>query len=160
MPRGPGKKSLLERFWEKVRVTDDCWEWVGCIQGQGYGNFWVAGKYYRAHRLSYQMFNGLIVDRDVFVCHRCDNPRCVNPEHLFAGSAQDNTNDMMAKGRNADFSGRSVGVKNNNCFLTEDQARAIKYSKGLITAQSLADRYGISYQAVWRIHQGEAWAYL
>jgi hypothetical protein len=92
---GPTLKPLSERFWVKVdkRGPDECWQWIGIRNEDGYGR-----PYLRAHRVSWQIANG----RDpgsLFVCHSCDNPSCVNPNHLWLGTNTVNLRDMVAKGR-------------------------------------------------------------
>lgn len=75
-----------------------CWEWQGALFSSNYGHFICHQKSYRAHRVSYYLFNGTI-SKHLFICHKCDNPKCVNPKHLFEGTSRDNTQDMMKKGR-------------------------------------------------------------
>ena len=87
-----------KRFWSKVKKTDGCWLWTGHLDYQGYGDFTIGRKQrYRAHRYS------VILDgRDPtgkYVCHHCDNPSCVRPDHLFIGTPLDNMQDKMKKGR-------------------------------------------------------------
>lgn len=91
-----------QRFWSKVDKTKDCWEWKACVNEAGYGIFGVPNMYRndRAHRISYRLHFGKI-PKGKFVCHKCDNRRCVNPSHLFIGSNMDNVNDMIRKGRNS-----------------------------------------------------------
>lgn len=88
---------LRTKFLNKVKRKRGCWEWLGS-KINGYGQFYYEGKNYRAHRLSYKIFIGPTPD-DLFVCHKCDNPGCVNPKHLFLGTNSDNQKDCVAKGR-------------------------------------------------------------
>lgn len=93
------KPAQILRFWKWVKKTPKgCWEWQGCLTKGGYGRFQVHPKTLRAHRVSYFLFNGPIIDSQL-VLHKCDNPLCVNPEHLFLGTSKENTDDMIAKGR-------------------------------------------------------------
>lgn len=97
-----GKPTELERFWAKVDQSpgpEGCWTWTSTRNHRGYGLFRVAtDKQVSAHRYSYQLVNGPIVDGS-FVCHTCDNPPCVNPAHLWSGSQSDNMQDRNRKGR-------------------------------------------------------------
>lgn len=93
-------KTPAERLWSKVNKNTEsgCWDWIGAKSSTGYGKLTIQGKSWRAHRLSYSLFNGGI-DDGMFICHTCDNPSCVNPEHLFQGTPQDNVLDMISKNR-------------------------------------------------------------
>lgn len=85
------------RFWTKVNQTDYCWEWQAGKDSNGYGLF----RHYdeqRAHRIAYQLIYENI-DHNIFVCHKCDNPSCVNPDHLWLGTPKDNNDDKKKKGR-------------------------------------------------------------
>lgn len=109
--------EFLKRFWSKVNKTKSCWEWIACVNEAGYGMIGTTGKKIdRAHRVSYRIHFGEIPER-MFVCHKCDNPRCVNPEHLFIGTNQDNVNDMILKKRNS--KPPSMGGWNKKVFSDE-----------------------------------------
>lgn len=99
--KGRQPPPLAERFWEKVdkRGPNECWLWRGAIGRHGYGNLGSGtGRTLRAHRFSYELAHGAIPN-GLVICHRCDEPRCVNPTHLFAASQSSNLQDMANKGR-------------------------------------------------------------
>lgn len=89
--------NQIDRFMQKVEKTAECWIWTARTTRQGYGRFFANGRNNLAHRVSYEMFVG--VAGDMHVLHRCDNPSCVRPDHLFLGSNKDNVDDKVAKGR-------------------------------------------------------------
>jgi hypothetical protein len=94
-PQGPAE----ERFWRRVDKTGGCWNWTGGRGDHGYGSFTGdGGVAISAHRYSFQLHNGPIPD-GLVICHCCDNPACVKPEHLFLGTQRDNVHDMIQKGR-------------------------------------------------------------
>jgi hypothetical protein len=93
------KSDPNTRFFSKVFITDDCWLWQGGMDSQGYGLFQLDGKQWRAHRYSQHIHNGLDNALPI-VMHTCDNPSCVNPNHLQNGTVQDNNLDKHLKGRN------------------------------------------------------------
>lgn len=90
----------LKRFWAKVdkKTESECWEWIAGKNSRGYGNFKLNGKTVTASRISWSLLNGEIFS-DIFVCHSCDNPSCVNPSHLFVSDNQGNVDDMIGKKR-------------------------------------------------------------
>lgn len=145
--KGLKDKTLEERFWEKVdkKDKDSCWLWTGCKDPKGYGAI-RSGKMYKAHRISYTLFVGKIPDGKL-VCHKCDNPSCVNPHHLFTGSDSDNMQDMVLKGRHG-----KGGVKKR--LLTEEQAVYVFKQKGQKTASALTNEFNISKPTIYSIWYG------
>jgi len=107
--------SLEDRFFQKVLKTDSCWLWTGGIATQGYGVFRVDGKSVSAHRHSYKIHKGEIPD-GMHVCHSCDVRNCVNPDHLWVGTATDNMQDMIKKGRQCAANKKQERCKHGHSF--------------------------------------------
>lgn len=144
----PGRRgSLAERFWRRVDKSARCWTWTGSTD-KGYGQIGGPNRsVLSAHRVSWELHNGPVPD-GLFVCHRCDNPGCVNPAHLFVGTPKDNSRDMVAKGRSC------IGERNGQSKLSGDDVLFIvdMVSDG-IPQWSVAKMFGISQAHVsniWR----------
>ncbi len=152
-------ESDLRRFWEKVdrRGPDECWPWLGSKLPKGYGKLLFSGKMQLAHRLSFLMHHGP-VPCGLHVCHKCDNPPCVNPRHLWAGTMFDNMQDCSKKGRFPTRREAIDGEKNQSAKLTEQQVAEIRASSGF--QYEIAKKYGISQCQVSRIKRGEIWQHL
>jgi hypothetical protein len=147
-------QKYIDRLWANVAKRESgCWEWTGWATSKGYGVMQMGrNKRMRAHRLSWVIANGLIADGQM-VCHRCDNPRCVNPSHLFVGTAQDNNSDMAKKGRLV----RSFGERNGANVISAEVARSI-YLDGR-EHRRIALEFGVSKALVAAIKQRKIWAH-
>jgi hypothetical protein len=145
----------IAMFWERVdiRCKDDCWNWQGALNQNGYGAVTINGKHLSPHRVAYSFFNGDIPD-ELFVCHHCDNRRCCNPFHLFLGTHTDNMRDMINKGRAPNHKGERCGAAK----LTNEQVIAIRHSKK--TQMVLSEEFGISGAQVSRIKSGINWSHI
>ena len=144
-------KEQLKCFWSKVgkRGPDDCWEWTASFN-KGYGSVSLDGVTLRANRVSYAIANG--DPGEIYVCHTCDNPACVNPSHLWTGTMPENNADRDQKDRQV------KGVKHGRARLTEEQVKAIRESKE--TQQILAGRYGVVQQIISRIINRKIWRHI
>jgi DNA-binding XRE family transcriptional regulator len=148
------EESLL--FWAKVQKSEGCWLWQGARIPGGYGVMRFQKKQQLTHRIVWQLTQG-VIPKGSCVCHKCDNPPCVNPDHLFLGSHKDNMNDMHRKGRAGDHEWwKRPGRKHHRAVLTLEQASEIRklYSDTDATQRDLASRFGVSQSAIWHILKG------
>ena len=147
-------KTLNDRFFQKVAKSDGCWIWTGTRDNKGYGCMRIQYRWHKAHRLSYAWFVGLIPD-GLLVCHKCDNPPCVNPDHFFIGTNQDNMDDMRAKGRAPCV----VGERNPRNILNARQVLEIR-GRDDAGYKRLAEEYGVSKSCIRDIKVRKNWNYL
>ena len=142
--------KLKYRFYFKVKKLDNgCHLWTGAITMRNmYGSFSVLGHTIKAHRMAWILVNNRDIPKGLCICHKCDNPTCVNPEHLFLGTFKDNNRDMINKGRNI----------NGNAKLKEQDICKIYtlYDKGFRT-ETIAKRFKISISSCQRIVSGTQW---
>jgi len=146
--------SLPATIQFRIRRTETCWLWIGCLNGKGYGVFGRGGK--RASRLVFEFANHVTLTWDDAVCHDCptgDNPACVNPAHLFLGTRADNRADCINKNRQAKGE-RIFGAK-----LTAELVAEIrrKHADGRDTFSSIGRKYGVSRTAIRNIINGITW---
>lgn len=177
--------DFIERFWAKVdqRGPGECWEWQGLLLGTGYGQVGFRGRGYGTHRVAWMLTHGDI-PAGLFVCHRCDNPACVNPTHLFLGTPADNSRDMVIKGRvshgdrhrqsiktraRGDQNGARLhperlprGSNHGNSRLTEAMVSEIRrlLAVGTMTKQVIALQFGVSRSVIWSIAAGRTWRHV
>jgi hypothetical protein len=149
--------TVKDRFWAKVHIprADACWEWQAAKSKAGYGMIRIGGRSGRSiysHRLSYGWAFGDIPD-ELWVLHRCDNPACVNPAHLFLGTPKDNTVDALKKGR------LPRGERHDMARLTADQVRQIrKRAQGERRCQRrLAREYGVDHRTIQEVLNYKTW---
>jgi hypothetical protein len=139
------------RFHSHINKLGDCWLWTKAKDKDGYGFFKVNRKMIKAHRYMWQLLHGPITS-DVLVCHTCDNPTCVKPEHLFIGTHQDNVNDQKSKGRTL------PGSKNPAAKLTVDDVKEIRFlvHSGW-TQTAISEAYGVSQVQIGKVINEQCW---
>lgn len=163
MPRGiylRKRESVEERFWAKVQKTESCWIWSAGTSIGGYGDFSVTHSIkVPAHRFSWEFTYGPI-PAGISVLHSCDNPPCVNPEHLFLGTKGDNNRDRAQKGRSKGVFFK--GSLHRNAKLTEDAVLDIRrrYAAGGIYQRELANEYGVTRFAIGEIVNRVNWTHI
>lgn len=150
-------KSFEKRFWKKIIIKGktECWSWVGC-KINGYGRINIEGKNKLASRVMWELRFGKIPE-EMCVLHKCDNPECLNINHLFLGTKSENVYDMVSKKRN--FIGKLEN--NGRSKLTKNDAINIRkeYAKGNVFQYQLAKKYGVSQPIISKITRNEGWIF-
>lgn len=145
---------LRSKLLDRVQATEaGCWEWQGGRFPDGYGSMKWNGKARGTHRLSFEAFKGPIPD-GMLVRHSCDNPPCINPDHLLVGTNKDNVADCISRGRRGDLSGENNGVSK----LIDADILEIRASNE--PTQILASKFGIDRTTIWGIRVGKTWKHV
>ena len=146
------------RFWAKVKKLDgidSCWVWIARQDDDMYGRFCYNGKTIKATHYSWKLYTGRLVPKSLIICHKCDHPYCVNPNHLFIGTRKDNSEDMVSKGRS------SMGEKQGLSKLTEGQVRLIRELRlSGITTKQLSNQFSCSKNTIGDICRGKTWTHI
>lgn len=159
-----GSRKDLKRFTDKIMINaqSGCWEWTAAVGGAGYGKMQWHGRLEIAPRIAYQIVHGAIPS-GLHICHRCDNPLCVRPDHLFAGTRSDNMRDCRSKGRmKGIITSESVrGEHNTKAKMTDAQVVALRADRSAgLSLSALARKYGISKSMVKFIVDGKNWRHV
>ena len=150
--------TVEERFWKHVDKSGDCWTWTGSLKSEGYGRLGAGGKsgrYLCAHRVSYEIHHGEIPEGMV-VMHSCDNPACVNPNHLSVGTYSENTQQACDKGRMKSLF--LSGEAHSGAVLTDDLVRKIRSSS--LKNSQLAREIGCSQNIISSVRLGKTWQHV
>lgn len=148
------QERVLTRFWSKVDTFGDCWEWKAGRMRDGYGRFSINGITFPAHRIAYCIYNSADPGA-LLVCHKCDNPGCVNPSHLFVGAPIDNALDKIEKGRD----NPAVGERGSNAAMTDVSAHVARdmYATWKYTCRDIAIHFGVDRITIQRIVTGRTY---
>jgi hypothetical protein len=150
------RRAIEAKMQANIKPVGDCWEWQGQVMANGYGVVFYDGRKRLAHRVMYELTHGP-VDNGLFCCHRCDNPRCVNPKHIFLGTHKENMADMDSKGRRR----AAKGERQHKAKLTDGEVLEIRrlYAAG-VTITEIARRFPVTPASIGAIVHGRTWRHL
>lgn len=156
------KEDLLDHILHRCSINwhTMCWEWQGSLDDWGYGNFngkTADGKRwrYKIHRIVFEICSGKPIPKGFYICHKCDNPKCTNPEHLYLGTPKENSQDCVLKGRFPD----RKGEKNHSAVLTREDVLDIRRRESE-RRMDVAKEYGVSPEQIGNIIAGRSWSWL
>lgn len=147
-------KEIEKYFISKIQKKRGCWLWLGYRNKRGYGVFNIKNKKYLAHRISFMFAYGSAAG--MCVLHKCDNPQCTNPKHLFLGTDQDNSDDKRAKGRQKHYK----GVEHGMAKLSEQDVVQIRKRSAIETNKNLGNEYGVTANLISKIHTRQIWKHI
>ncbi len=154
----PLLQDVPERFWKFVdkKEPESCWPWLGDTMKLNYGRFSYAGTRRLAHRVAYELTYGPIEPSSLSVCHRCDNPNCVNPNHLFLGTQADNIADCVIKGRKRVNSPKGEAHYKHK-LIASDITKIKQLSQDGVPQRKIANMYHVNQAQIWRIIHDKTW---
>lgn len=148
---------LRIRFWSKVDMgeANECWNWNASVRNkkEGYGAFWFEGRHHPAPRIALFLTTGYL-ETKLHVCHKCDNPSCCNPDHLFTGTHQENNADKISKGRG------TKGDTHPTAKLKSNQVLDIRRLEGKLKRKEIAKRYNVTIHVINDLLGGRTWGHL
>lgn len=151
------QRNPIDVLWDRVQRNDEgCWPCIGSRTKFGHVHFSIGGRHYYAHRLAWEVTNGPIPE-GMCILHRCDNPPCARPDHLFLGTRRDNTHDMFAKGRNRTTP--RLGTDHHSHKITEADVHAIRAAIG-VSRRALAGQYGVTPENISAIVLRKTWRHI
>ena len=155
----------IRRFWKHVdiRSKDECWEWQASGNGRGYGRIKINQKMESAHRVAWEIYHRMEIPKGLYICHHCDNTKCVNPFHLFIGTQLDNMADCAKKGR----LGASRGEDNPRSILTKEDVLQIKEQHKRLKRGEVgkfvnmwASKRDVTVYAIWAVITNKSWKHI